>query len=207
MSPCPASVPWGCPAAGGHLCRQARVAAAGGGTEETPRLLSSQSCAHFAAGSGQCQHLWCCHRPGMPLSHRGRSRRGGGWAHYLILEPVPASRGSLPWAPQGHCARQCPAVVTSRSCKWSQTGPAPLELPVGLLRVSLALHQGLCGARMRAGSWGSPSPLGCVKGCGRTHLSLSELSHIPAQVLECTGDRGTGGMGVPGKGSWRAAGV
>lgn len=105
--------PPGLPAAEGS---RHTLGMAGGGREETPTLLSSQSCAHFAAGSGQCQHLWCCHRPGMPLSHPGRSRRGGGWADYLILEPAPASRGWLSWAPQGQCARPCPAVVTSRSC-------------------------------------------------------------------------------------------
>lgn len=115
-SPCPASVPWGSPLQRGISAARHALVMAGEGREETPELLSSQSCAHFTAGSGQCQHLWRCHRPGMPLSHPGRSRRGGGWADYLILEPVPASRGLLSWALQGQCARHCPAVVTSRSC-------------------------------------------------------------------------------------------
>lgn len=83
----------------------------------------------------------------------------------------------------------------------SQTCPGPLELPVGLLKVSPALHQGLCAARVCTGSWGSPSPLSCAKGCGRTHLSLSELSHILPQVLEHTGGHGTRAWGSLG---WEA---
>lgn len=122
VSPCPASVPRGSPLQRGISAARHTLVMAGGGKEETPTLLGSESCAHFAAGSGQCQHLWCCHRPGMPLSHPGRSRRREGWADYLILEPVPASRGLLSWAPQGQCARQCPAVVTSRSCSGARPG-------------------------------------------------------------------------------------
>lgn len=111
-----ASVPQGSPLQRDISAARHALVMAGEGREETPALLSSQSCAHFTAGSGQCQHLWCCHWPGMPLSHPGRSGAGedgqitSSWSQFLPHVVC------FSWALQGQCARLCPAVVTSRSC-------------------------------------------------------------------------------------------
>lgn len=174
VSPCPAGVPRA------PRCRGTSLVA-GEGREETPTLLSSQSCAHFAAGSGQCQHLWCCHRPGMPLSHPGRSRRGrmGTLPH---PGASPASRGSftghrkasvpgsaLPLSPPGAAVEPDRPRPFGAACWLAQCPPGSVRCP----QVQLP--------------GGAPLPSAAQR-------SLSELSHILAQVLACPGGhQGHGG--------------
>lgn len=178
--------PWGSPLQSDISAARRALVMAGEGQRRLQHS-SAQSCAHFAAGSGQCQHLWCCHWPGMPLSHPGRA--GAGEDGHITSS---WSRFCLTWAPQGQCARQCPAVVTSGSCSGARLAQA--------LWSCLLAHSGCPPGSVwcLAGSWGSPSPLNCLKSCGKMHLSLSELSHVLAQVLECTG--GLQGRGGPWEG-------
>lgn len=145
VSPCP-GCPWGSPLQRDISAARHALVMAGEdrGDSSAPQL---RAVPRFAAGSGQCQHLWCCHWPGMPLSHPGRA--GAGEDGHITSS---WSRFCLTWAPQGQCARQCPAVVTSGSC----SGASLAQALWSCLLARSGCPPALCGAWQVAG--GAPLP-------------------------------------------------
>lgn len=169
-----------------------------------------------AAGSGQCQGSRRCHQPGAPLSHPTRSQALAQGKTGTLPHPGAGSR--LTWfawlgtASPERRAVPFPFHLCLRAVQeplWSQTGPAPLESPVTLPRVSLD---------PRRGAVQCSSGRGCLMGplSPRLPEGLWEDVFVP-QLLQscptsCPGHCSVQESAAPGpreslgKGSWRQAG-
>lgn len=202
-----------------HLCSQADV---GDGMRESsisPCPVAGASPdlpATRAAGSEQCQGSRCCHRPGAPLSHPARSQAPARGRTGTL--PHPGAGSQLTWfAWLGTASPECWAMPfplhlrlrAVQGLRWSQTGPAPLEVPVALPGASLALHQGAVRCSGARGCLVGPLSPQLPEGLWRTCFSPSPCKAAPCPAPgtgACVEGCSTGATGVPGEGQLEASG-